>query len=80
MSTDETNNTVINRARRRPKFTQPAPVQTDDAVLERMNFLGGENVAKKPDFGTRRSIAGDLPRWSPKPPGELLVERVVKRG
>jgi len=51
---------------------RPTPPPKDDHVVAR-GLLQPRAAAKK--VVRQRAIAGDLPSWSPLPPGELTVRR-----
>jgi hypothetical protein len=70
---------VVRRTRRSP-FIAPAGDQADQSsstIVSRDWGLGLRSSNAKKDSGMTRNrkIAGDLPGWSPLPPGELVVDR-----
>lgn len=70
---------VVRRTRRSP-FVASSPEQVAQAsgiTVSRNWGLGLRSSASKKDSGMTRNrkIAGDLPEWSPLPPGELSVDR-----
>lgn len=70
---------VVRRSRRNP-FIAPSPEQAGEVSgisVSRNWSLGLRSATAKKGSGMTRNrkIAGDLPEWSPLPPGELSVDR-----
>ncbi|MET0932007.1 MAG: DUF2510 domain-containing protein [Aeromicrobium sp.] len=69
---------VVRRTRRAP-FVPPDRADPPDSTttVSRDWGLGLRSSKVKKDVGLTRNreIAGDLPSWSPLPPGELSVDR-----
>lgn len=80
---DNTDPVIVRRTRRAP-FMPPQPSQdsnTAGAIVSRNWGIGLRSANAKKDSGLTRNrkIAGDLPEWSPLPPGELSVDRTAGR-
>ena len=72
----ETNTGAVVRRTRRAPFI--APVPNNDAPLGitvSRNWAAAKSGRKNSGISRNRVIAGDLPDWSPLPPGELLIDR-----
>lgn len=70
---------IVRRTRRTPFGPPPADPAADHAGLtvSRNWGLGLRSANEKKDSGLTRNrrVAGDLPQWTPLPPGELSVQR-----
>ncbi|MDO4685695.1 MAG: hypothetical protein Q4A92_04040 [Corynebacterium sp.] len=65
---------VIRRERKRPRFVERP--KENDQIISRSDLLANKRNGGKPAFSRQRNIAGDLPRWNPEPPGEIVIQRV----
>lgn len=60
--------------RTKARFVTP-PVAAAVVVDRKELLTGNRRNEGKPAFSRNRKIAGDLPAWSPTPPGEILIQR-----
>lgn len=63
---------VLTRRASSTRFT-PSDVPLDDLVPIQRGLLAANNNGRKPEIGRARTIAGNLPEWSPLPPGEIVA-------
>lgn len=62
-------------SRRRPRFVEP-PKPEGDKVINRASLLSSpKKTTDKQQLTRNRQIAGNLPEWSPLPPGETRLVR-----
>jgi len=54
------------------RFSPPAASAPAEQALRR-DVLTSERSAKRSEIGTERKLAGNLPEWSPLPPGEIFA-------
>lgn len=73
---------VVRRTRRAP-FAPPSPEPESESSLTISRNWGlglrSANAKKESGLTRNRKIAGDLPDWSPEPPGEIAVDRHAGR-
>lgn len=78
-ATPDTSPPLIVRRTRRAPFSPPVVENSDGqgVPISRSWGLGLRAATQKKNSGLTRNrkIAGDLPDWSPLPPGELSVDR-----
>jgi hypothetical protein len=68
---------VVILRRGTPVRLVPSPGPEDEAFVVKRNLLGDPAAPRRHELTRNRKIAGNLPEWSPMPPGEIVAP--VKR-